>query len=187
MNKDTPIIHIVDDNEALRLALQDVLEHHGFRSLSYSSAEDFLRQDVALSPGCLLLDMRMPGMSGLELQTALEERHSHLPVIFLSGHGNIRTAVNAVQNGAFEFLEKPVDITDLLRAIKSAVDKSNASLPLARLLDSLTDRERDVARQALLKTPNKIIAADLGITEKTVEFHKRNIREKAQAIGLQLA
>lgn len=176
---DQTVVHIVDDDESLRRSLGNLMESRGYAVRTYEDAEAFLNSGIALTPGCVILDLRMQGKTGLELQQNLVERECPLPILFLSGQANVRAAVTAMKKGAIEFLEKPVPHDELLTAVERAVTLSHKLVERAFLLDSLTGREREVhhlMEQGLL---NKQIASKLKICEKTVEYHKKNIREKA--------
>jgi len=184
-------IHVVDDNHMVQDGIRALLKTMGLRSQSYASANDFLtawRADVA---GCLLLDVRMPGMSGLELQQALNERHSILPIIFMTGHGDVPMAVSAMQNGALDFIIKPFSDTDLLgrinKALKLDADQRAMLLErheIRRRLGSLSEREREILTMVVDGKANKVIAADLNLSQRTVEIHRARVMEKMHATSL---
>ena len=166
-------------------------ESIGFRTAAYDSARGFLESYVDRQPGCLLLDVRMPGMNGLELQERLVDQSIDLPVIIVTGHGDVPMAVRAIKAGAFDFIEKPFDNQTLIGRIKAAVDdhldaenaKTNRAVIDARLA-TLTPREHEVLNIVANGETNKVIADELGISEKTVEFHRANIMQKLEARSL---
>ncbi|MCM8625359.1 response regulator [Accumulibacter sp.] len=177
--------YLVDDDEAIRDSLGWLLESRGVACLSYRSAEDFLDEwDPALA-GCLLLDIRMDGMSGPELFDILRERGSRLPVIFLTGHGDVPMAVSALKKGAFDFVEKPCNDNELVNRVIEALRLDANQRAAASGADSLnsrlgrlTTREREVMERILAGKLNKIIAEDLQISMRTVEVHRANLFEK---------
>ncbi len=181
----TRLIYVVDDDEALRDSLRWLLESTGYRVSTYATAARFLS---AYKPGiaaCLVLDMRMPGLSGLELQQELNRRGETLPVIFITGHGDVPMAVNAVKNGAFHFLEKPFKDLELLEIIEQAAtlgaapqsDRALGRCAAARLA-RLTQREREVMDYVVVGLKNREIAHQMGISVKTVEAHRARAMEK---------
>ncbi len=180
-----PIVYVVDDDEAVCEALRCLLESQGLRTETYTSAEAFLAACRPGQPGCLVLDVRMRGMSGMELHSRLAEEELQLPVIIISGHGDIPMAVRAIKAGALDFLEKPVSDALLVQRIRAAlqVDAGNRRRRqedgdvLARLA-ALTDREREVMELVIAGRPSKQIAAELGIKEKTVEAHRKHVLGK---------
>lgn len=171
-------VHIVDDDDGLRLALCTLFTGRGYMARGYADADSFLSAPIDLGLGCIIVDLRMPGMNGLELQKRLTERSCLLPVLFLSGQADVRAAVTAMKEGAVEFLEKPVTNDVLLAAVDRAVETSRFHVERARFLDALTARERDILGDIEQGLQNKQIAFKLKISEKTVEFHKKNIRVK---------
>lgn len=180
-----PLIHVVDDDEALRRSLLFLFDSVGWRAQAYASADEFLAAYRPGAPGCLVLDIRMPGMSGLELQQALRARGHVLPVIFITGHGDVSLAVQAMKQEACDFLEKPFKDQALLDAVGQAVRRSRDDLAVeARrsqahaLLERLSPREREVARRVARGLPNKLIARELDISEKTVHVHRQHVMEK---------
>ena len=182
--RDSALIRLVDDEPDVRAALSLMLEIEGWRCVSYASAREFLVENMD-SPGCLVLDVRMPGMSGLELQQAMEERGIELPVIFLTGHGDITTAVHTMKYGAADFLEKRGDPLALAGAVERACAKSMAAESDAaeaddyrRTFESLTQREREVFMLAAEGLTNKDVAERLGIGAETVKMHKANAYAK---------
>lgn len=186
MNAD-PTIFVVDDDEAVRSGLRMLLASGGLRSKLYPSAQAFLAEAEPDAPGCLLLDVRMPGISGLELQERLQQRRLLLPVILLTGHGDVPMAVRAMKRGAFDFIQKPFNDQYLLDRIGEAVqlDASNRETRqqqqlLRERLEKLTARERSVLDGLVKGQANKIIALDLGISERTVELHRAHVMEKME-------
>lgn len=184
-------IYVVDDDRAVLRSLSGLLTVNGFETTAYASAEDFLNRFEGNNRACLLLDLRMPGMSGLELQSELNRLGYKIPVIMLTGHGDVPAAVRAMKFGAIDFLEKPSSEARLLEAIESARlylnDAPPAAVPagvVARRLSRLTGREREILQHLILGMSNKEIATALGISPRTVEIHRARIREKMDAEGL---
>lgn len=179
--------HIVDDDPAVRDALQWLLQSRGVSSKTWGSAQEFLAFASRELCGCLLLDVRMPGMNGVELFDRLRTRHCLLPVIFLTGHGDVPMAVQALKDGAFDFVEKPYDDNALVDKVLAAFahdtvrcsKESTASL-LEQKLSLLTQREQEVMDRILAGKLNKVIADELGIAMRTVEVHRSHIFEKMQ-------
>lgn len=179
------VIRIVDDDEGVRNSFRYLLEGEGWMVRTYASAEDFLEQDYPMLPGCILLDVRMPGMTGIQLQALLNQRTLRPAIIFISAHGTIPMAVNAVKDGAVDFLTKPIDEDELLRKLESAVEldirtREAQAETAGRLAawNRLTVRETQVAREVAKGAPNKIIADRLGISERTVQLHRANVMHK---------
>ena len=183
-----PRVHIVDDDEAMRDSLKWLLESRGLKVELYPSAESFLQAYNNGSCGCLVLDVRMPGMSGLDLYGQLQAQASTLPVIFITGHGDVPMAVSALKKGAADFIEKPFNDQDMLGLIESCMKQDRAAAArraenasVAQRLDSLTQREREVLGLIVGGRLNKQIADDLGISIKTVEVHRSRVMEKMGA------
>ncbi|MET7012979.1 response regulator transcription factor [Uliginosibacterium flavum] len=179
------LVYIVDDDEALRDSLIWLLESTGLKSLAFESAEAFLAAYSAKMNGCLVLDIRMPGMSGLELHEKLNAMHATLPVIFITGHGDVPMAVSALKKGAVDFIEKPFNDQEMVSLIRGALAEDlkhhGARLQEAdaqRRIDGLTPREREVLELIVAGRLNKQIADDLGISIKTVEVHRARVMEK---------
>lgn len=188
MNPSTPTVFIIDDDDALLGALQTLMASVGLRAETYGSAPQFLTGYRPTEAGCVLVDMRLPGMSGLELQAALRDRQIGLPVIMMSGYGDVPSAVRAMKAGAVDFFQKPIDSQLLLETIQRAIAASEAcsraraeAEAIRVLLASLSRRERDVLEGVLAGEPNKRIAAKLGIAEKTVEAHRARLMAKLEA------
>jgi FixJ family two-component response regulator len=186
-----PTIHVVDDDDSFRTAISRMLRASGLEVRAYRSAGEFLLEPAPQGPGCLLLDLRMPGPSGLELQEAIARRGDALPVIFLTGHGDIRKSVRAMRQGAADFLTKPVKREELLRAVRSALDRQKQDestagwrRELATRYALLTPREREVLERVVTGALNKQIAAVLGMTERTVKAHRAKIMQKMQVDSL---
>ncbi len=183
-----PTVFVVDDDRDVRDSLRDLVKSVKLAVKSYDSGESFLNEYDPSVPGCLLLDVRMPGMSGLEVQETLRARKLHIPIIFMTGHGDIPMAVQAVQNGALDFLKKPVREQALLDRIRTALERDAElrrrqarRLAAENRLAALTAREREVLDHVCAGKQNKMIAAELGISHKTVEFHRSKIMIKLQA------
>jgi FixJ family two-component response regulator len=186
--KKNPVVMVVDDDAGVRNAMRILLKSVGLESMLFASAPEFLNGYQPTQPGCLVLDIRMPGMSGLELQQQLNLRGAVIPVIFMTGHGDIPMAVEAMQHGAFDFLQKPFRDQDLLDRIQKAIAKDaelRASLGeherIRSHLESLTPREREVLDLMTLGKQNKSIAQDLGVSPRTVEIHRARVMEKMNA------
>ena len=184
----TPLIHVVDDDSSMRTALLRLLDAAGFEARGYSSTGEFLLQPLSDRPGCLLLDLRLPGPSGLELQAALLQKKIMLPIVFLTGHGNVDSSVRAMKAGAVDFLTKPVKRDILLDAIGRALAR-NATQRAAREEEdqlhvrfaSLTERQREVFDRIVAGKLNKQIAAELGIAERTVKREREQVTAKLDA------
>ena len=179
------LVHLVDDDEAIRRSVGFALKTSGFHVRAYESGVEFLKSASKLEPGCVLLDIRMPGMDGLEVQSALREKGIGLPVIIMTGHGDVSLAVQAMKAGAVDFIEKPFEKVVLLGAIEHGIErlkKSAASVDRADeaavRLQALTAREREVLDGLAKGLPNKTIAYDLGISPRTVEIHRANVMSK---------
>jgi FixJ family two-component response regulator len=188
MKERAPLITVVDDDAAARSSLRLLLKSLGLAAVAYESATDFLAAYDPEQPGCLLLDIRMPGMSGLELQQQLNLRGAITPIIFITGHGDVPMAVEAMQHGAFDFLQKPFRDQDLLDRVQKALardrairDQLRGQESIQRRLESLTAREHDVLGLVAGGDPNKIIAHKLGISQRTVEIHRARVMEKMSA------
>ncbi|MGA7540558.1 MAG: response regulator transcription factor [Steroidobacteraceae bacterium] len=191
VKKSPPTVFVVDDDESVRGSLRFLLRSAGLESRAFGSAQEFLASYEPVQPGCLVLDVRMPGMSGLELQQELNLRGAILPVIFITGHGDIPMAVEAMQHGAHDFLQKPFRDEDLIERVRRALAKdAKARTALEEhkairgRLDSLTPREREVLALMARGKPNKIMAHELGVSQRTVEIHRARVMEKSGASSL---
>lgn len=189
--KDNQLVHIVDDDDAVRQALLLLMESEDIPAKAYASAEEFLEQHAEIVPGCLLLDVRMPGMNGLQLLELLKEKHVSIPVIFITGHGDVVMAVQAMKLGASDFIEKPFDNENLLIRVRNCLKECislNCTQELERKMErkisSLTKREREVMELLVAGKQNKVIAYELGISPRTVELHRAKVMEKLQAHSL---
>jgi two-component system, LuxR family, response regulator FixJ len=191
MNASTATVYIVDDDEAVRSALRLLLKSAGYVTAAFDSAQEFLSRYSTQQPGCLVLDVRMPGMSGLELQQELNRRGAIIPVIFISGHGDIPMAVEAIHAGAFDFLQKPFKDQELLDRVAKAL-ATDALLraqhieaaSVQELLATLTPREQEVLGMVVAGKPNKIMAVDLNLSQRTVEVHRARVMEKMHVRSL---
>jgi len=186
-----PVIAIVDDDPSAREGLQALIESAGWRAETFGSAQEFLAHLTAEAPSCLVLDLQLPGLSGLDLQKRMAEVGLEIPIVFLTGHGNIPTSVQAMKAGAVEFLTKPFDDEDLLRAMQEAIERDRRTRQqreemreLQDRYESLTAREQQVMQQVVAGLLNKQIAAELNITEFTVKIHRGHVMRKMRADSL---
>jgi len=186
-----PTVYVIDDDEAVRSSLRLLFRSIGLPVQVFASAQEFLPQYTLDQPGCLVVDVRMPGMSGLELQHALNLRGATVPVIFITGHGDIAMAVEAMQHGAFDFLAKPFRDQDLIDRVQRAMQQDAAHRlefhncsRIRERLESLTPREREVLALVTSGKANKIMAAELGVSQRTIEIHRARVMEKMQASSL---
>lgn len=184
----TGVVYVVDDDEAVRDSLQFLLEAGGYRVEAFASADAFLAGFDPAAVACIVLDVRMPGMSGLELQEELARRRVTTPIIFVTGHGDVPMAVAAMKGGAADFVEKPFDQADLKRKVEAMLERARQAAQANErrrateaLLARLTAREQQVLERIVAGRLNKQIADDLGISIKTVEAHRANIMDKLQA------
>ena len=184
-------VYVVDDDSAVRGALQLLFKSIGMKVVTCDSAQTFLDRYASESCGCVLLDVRMPGMSGPTLQRELTMRGSILPVIFITGHGDVSMAVDAMQQGAFDFIEKPFQDHDLIERVQRALrENAEAQNQLTEVegvrtrYESLTPREREVLDHVTRGSPNKVVAYDLSISQRTVEIHRARLMEKMHAPSL---
>lgn len=178
-------VFIIDDDNSVLKSLSRLLRSEGIQSECFESARSYLERDSYDGVGCILLDINMPEVSGIELQSRLVEQGHDLPVVFLTGHGDVSNSVVAMKRGALDFLTKPVDETDLLRAIRQALDHHRHVRELTRTRDailnrvnSLTPREQEVMQQLITGAPNKVVADRLEIATKTVKVHRAHVMEK---------
>ena len=191
MKEQEPIVFIIDDDRQVRDGLHGLIRSVGLRAETFASAQDFLQAKRPDAPACAILDVRMPGLSGLDLQLKLSEADMQLPIIFITGHGDIPMSVGAVKAGAIEFLTKPFSDEVLLTAIRQALERSRLALTeqatMQELRDryaSLTPREQDVMRLVVSGLLNKQVADELGITESTVKAHRGQVMQKMKANSL---
>ncbi len=185
MGRDEPLVYIVDDDEAVRDSLSLLLKAVGLTGQTFSSAAEFLNDYDPEQHGCLVADIRMPGMSGLDLQDELNRRGAQLPLIFITGHGDVPMAVDAMKSGALDFIEKPFRDQDLLDRVQQALawDKERRienlkTLAIRERLATLTPRETEVMECVVQGQANKVIAMDLGVSQRTVEIHRARVMEK---------
>jgi len=191
VNESVPTVIVIDDDDAVRNSLKMLLRSVNLPVAVYASAQEFLPRYDLDQPGCLVVDVRMPGMSGLELQQQLNLRGAMIPVIFITGHGDISMAVEAMQHGAFDFLPKPFRDQDLLDRVQRALEKDannrrefSRSDRIRELYDTLTPREREVLELVTSGKPNKVMAGDLGVSQRTIEIHRARVMEKMHAHSL---
>lgn len=185
MTATAPIVHIVDDDNSFRTSTARLLRASGYQVALYESGDQFLSKPLRNEPGCILLDVQMPGLSGLDLQNRLAQQESNLSIVFLSAHGDIPTSVKAIKAGAADFLPKPVQPDTLLQAVERAIAdysarrlKSDQVQTLRALVKSLSPRQHEVFALIVRGKLNKQIAAQLGTTERTVKAHRAAVMEK---------
>ena len=191
MQRSSPIVFIVDDDVSVRESLQGLLDNAGWQVETFSSAREFLARPRQLTPSCLVLDVTLPDLNGLELQQKIAGDRGDMPIIFITGYGDIPTSVKAMKAGAVEFLTKPISTDALLNAIRQAIEHSGRTLRdqaersiLRDRYDSLTPRERDVMHLVVTGQLNKQAAGELGISEITVKAHRGKVMRKMQAGSL---
>jgi two-component system, LuxR family, response regulator FixJ len=182
---ESPTVYVVDDDESIRTLWRWLMESNGIAVRTFAAAADFIGSYRSGTAGCLVLDLKLPGMSGLELQEYLRQRGVEIPIVFVTGHGDVPAAVSALKGGAIDFIEKPFSYKDVLSVIRKAFERdaetrekrTRQSVVAARLA-ALTEREREVLQRIMEGKPNKIIAAELDISVKTIEFHRAKVMEK---------
>lgn len=181
-------VYVVDDDASVRRSVGRLLRTAGYEVEAFASADDFLAHPPASEPGCLLLDLRMPGRNGLELQEALVAARKRIPIVFVTGHGDVTSSVRAMKGGAVDFLTKPYSVEDLLEAVARAMAKEQRErreqaqvVELESRARTLTPREREVLRLVVRGLLNKQVAAELGISEKTVKVHRARVMQKMHA------
>jgi RNA polymerase sigma factor (sigma-70 family) len=186
-----PTVFIVDDDAAIRFAMQALMDSVNLGHEIFESGDEFLEKVTEQRPGCLVLDIRMPGLGGLELQEELIKRGNTLPIIFITGHGDVPMAVEAMQKGAVDFIQKPFRDQELLDRIREALatdeerrEEQQLHAEVNERLSRLTNREREVFDLVVTGKPNKVIAYELGVSQRTVEIHRARVMEKMQARSL---
>jgi FixJ family two-component response regulator len=191
MKEPEPIVFVIDDEAQIRDGFKSLIRSIGLRAETFASAREFMLAKRPDAPACLVLDVRMPGLSGLDLQRELSEAQIHIPIIFITGHGDIPMSVRAMKDGAMEFLTKPVRVQDLLDAVQKAIDrdrefrKKHADLSgIRKRFDSLTPRETEVLNLVVAGLLNKQIADELGTSDLTIKTHRAHVMEKTQAESL---
>jgi FixJ family two-component response regulator len=185
MAEPVPWVYVVDDDPDVLKAIERLLESAGLNVATFPSPQLFLERYDRNAPGCLVLDLALPGLNGLELQRLLEQEASFLPIVFLTGHGDIAASVQAMKHGAADFLTKPVDDAVLIAAVQEALIRGQAvhrergeRQHIAKCFETLTERERQVIGHIVAGKLNKQIAAELGLTEQTIKFHRANLMRK---------
>jgi FixJ family two-component response regulator len=191
MREPEPVVFVIDDDEMIRDGVQSLIRSVGLRVKTFASAQDFMRAKREDAPACLVLDVRMPGLSGLDLQREMSNAGIHIPIIFITGHGDIPMSVRAMKEGALEFLTKPFRGQELLDAVREGVDRDRGSrrdraelMEIRARFDLLTPRETEVMKLVVAGMLNKQIAFDLGTSELTVKTHRAHVMEKTQADSL---
>ena len=191
MSGSQPVVFVIDDDESVREALASLIRSAGWKVEVFVSAQEFLARPRAEGPSCLILDVRLPGLSGLELQRRLAEVHTEIPIVFITAHGDVPTSVKAMKAGAVEFLIKPLVDADVLGAIQQAIARDRTAreqeaqmVELHTRYQSLTPREREVMERVVAGLLNKQVAGELGITEFTVKVHRGQVMHKMLADSL---
>lgn len=191
MSEETPVVYVVDDDAAVRSSLALLLKSVSLATATFESALQFLDKVTPAAAGCLVLDIRMPGMSGLELQQQMKQRAYQLPIIFITGHGDVSMAVHAMREGAVDFIEKPFRDQELLDRINQALETDRArrrvadeTVHIRERFGGLTPREHEVMLRIARGQANKVIAIELGLSERTVEIHRAKVMHKTGARSL---
>lgn len=193
--KPNALVVVIDDDPSIRKSLKRLLHSRGYTVELFNSAQEFLRKNdfIRSSPCCLILDVRMPGLDGMDLHRELNKRNISVPIVFISGHGDIPMSVKAMKRGAVDFLPKPFDTKKLLEAIESAIDKDAAIKKsqkdfqkIKKLIEKLTPREYETFRWLITGMLNKQIAGEMGVTEKTIKVHRARVMEKLQVDSVAL-
>ena len=186
-----PTAYVVDDDQSIRELWRWLMESNGIAMQAFATATAFIDAYQRGDPGCLVLDVRLPGMSGPELQSYLRRQAIDIPIVFVSAHGDVPTAVNAIKDGAVDFIQKPFDYREAVAIVQRAFERDAQGRErharrarFAERLASLTDREREVMHGMIEGKANKVIAEDLGISIRTVEFHRANVMEKMEAASV---
>ena len=186
-----PTVYIIDDDARVRASIQGLLKSAGLHSIGFETAEEFWREEATDGPSCLILDVSLPGISGLDFQQQLRSAGRSIPIIFITGHGDIPMSVKAIKSGALEFLTKPFGDQDLLNAVEQALARDSISriehaeiTALEKRYDDLTHREKEVMEFVISGLLNKQIAAELGISEVTIKVHRARVMHKMQAGSL---
>jgi len=191
MNKDSAVVYVVDDDEAVRDSLKLLLESVDLQCQAYASATEFLNNHDPDQHSCLVADVRMPGMSGIDLQDELNRQASTIPILFITGHGDVPMAVDAMKSGALDFIQKPFRDQDLLDRIHQALerdeqrrDDNREVAEIRTRVARLTGRETEVMQRVVMGQANKVIALDLGVSQRTVEIHRARVMQKMGARSL---
>jgi FixJ family two-component response regulator len=186
-----PIVVVIDDNELVREAVSDLFRSIGIQTKLFASVPDFLKWKVPDAPSCLVLDVRLPGLSGLDFQSELNKGHVQIPIVFMTGHGDIPMSVRAIKGGAVDFLAKPFRDQDMLDAVQAGLEQdrarrkiANVTVQLRSAFDSLTPREQEIMKLVTAGLMNKQIAGEIGVSEVTVKFHRGNVMRKMGATSL---